>query len=148
MQPLGLAGWPGMNAQPLLDRASLPGSGVSALAAPFVPPNANPDLSRKSAEIVAFPKATFPAVSDYAKRCAALIRETFPAPSQHQMCIAAARMTGASPDTFDRILAGQTKSPDAKLMLTVLAIRAATGGVGPLTLVAQTRWLELARGRA
>jgi len=25
---------------------------------------------------------------------------------------------------------------------------AATGGVGPLTLVAQTRWLELARGRA
>jgi len=43
------------------------------------------------------------------------------------LTIAAARMTGASPDTFDRILAGLTKSPDAKLMLTVLAIRAATG---------------------
>ena len=82
---------------------------------------------RNTAEIVTLAKAKLPAVSDYAKRCAALIRETFPAPSQHQMCIAAARMTGASPDTFDRILAGLTKSPDAKLMLTVLAIRAATG---------------------
>lgn len=100
---------------------------VGSSAAPFVPPDANPKQSGKTAEIVTFPKATFPAVSDYAKRCAALIRETFPAPSQHQMCIAAARMTGASPDTFDRILAGLTKSPDAKLMLTVLAIRAATG---------------------
>lgn len=69
---------------------------------------------RNTAEIVTLAKAKLPVVPDYAKRCAALIRETFPAPSQHQMCIAAARMTGASPDTFDRIL-------------TVLAIRVATG---------------------
>lgn len=96
-------------------------------AVPFLPPDANPKHLRKTAELVTYPKATFPAVADYAKRCAALIRETFPAPSQHQMCIAAARMTGASPDTFDRILAGDTKSPDARLMLTILAIRAATG---------------------
>lgn len=102
-------------------------SGRGSSEAPFVPKDASTEPFRKTAQLVTFPKATFPAVSDYAKRCAVLIRETFPAPSQHQMCIAAARMTGASPDTFDRILAGLTKSPDAKLMLTVLAIRAATG---------------------
>lgn len=80
---------------------------------------------RNTAEIVTLAKAKLPVVPDYARRCAALIRETFPAPSQYQMCLAAARMTGASPDTFDRILSGSTKSPDAKLMLVVMAIRAA-----------------------
>ena len=67
-------------------------------------------------------------MSDYADRCAALIRETFPAPSQHQMCVAASRHTGASPDTFDRILNGLTKSPDARLMLCVAAIHQARSG--------------------
>lgn len=81
-------------------------------------------IHRNAAEIVTLPKAKLPPVADCARRCAALIRETFPAPSQYQMCLAAARMTGASPDTFDRILSGSTKSPDAKLMLTVMAIRA------------------------
>lgn len=78
-----------------------------------------------TAEIVAHPRRKLPPVADYAKRCAALIRETFPAPSQHQTCLAAARMTGACPDTFNRILSGITKSPDARLMLCVMAIRAA-----------------------
>lgn len=82
---------------------------------------------RNTAEIVKLPRPQLPPVADYAARCAALIRETFPARSQHQMCIEASRMTGASPDTFDRILSGLTKSPDARLMLTVMAIRAATG---------------------
>lgn len=83
------------------------------------------DAGGNTAEIVTHPRRKLPPVADYAKRCAALIRETFPAPSQHQTCLAAARMTGASPDTFDRILSGITKSPDARLMLVVMAIRAA-----------------------
>ncbi len=79
---------------------------------------------RKTAEIIQHPAKKVPPVADYASRCAKLIRETFPARSQYQMCLAAARATGASPDTFDRILSGITKSPDAPLMLTVMAIRA------------------------
>lgn len=85
----------------------------------------NHEQTRNVAQIVRFQKCKLPPVADYAARCAALIRETFPAPSQHQMCLAAARMTGGSPDTFDRILSGLTKSPDARLMLVVMAIRAA-----------------------
>ncbi len=81
-----------------------------------------------SAEIVGYPRKKLPPVSDYAGLCAGLIRETFPAPSQHQTCLAAARMTGASPDTFDRILTGLTKSPDARLMMVVMAIRAQQTG--------------------
>ena len=87
----------------------------------------NADTPRTSAEKIDFPRKKLPPVADYAALCAGLIRETFPAPSQHQMCLAAARMTGSSPDTFERILTGMTKSPDAKLMLAVMAIRAATG---------------------
>lgn len=83
--------------------------------------------SRTSAEIVIHPKPKLPPVADYAARCAALIRETFPARSQHQTCIDAARMTGTSPDTIERILNGLTKSPDARLMIAVMGVRAATG---------------------
>ena len=85
--------------------------------------NDTPALPRKTADIVSIGKTKLPPVADYAARCAALIRETFPAPSQHQMCIAAARHTGASIDTVDRILSGLTKSPDARLMLIVMCIR-------------------------
>lgn len=93
-----------------------------------IPPAADhaPEAFRTSAEISRFTRRKLPPVSDYADRCAALIRETFPAPSQHRICLRAAQMTGACPDTFDRILTGQTKSPDARLMLVILAIRAAT----------------------
>lgn len=91
------------------------------------PEKVNTESSRTSAEIISYPKRKLPSVADYAGLCAGLIRETFPAPSQHQTCINAAHMTGASPDTIDRILSGPTKSPDAKLMLAVMAIRAAMG---------------------
>lgn len=84
---------------------------------------ATPDLG-KTAQIVALPKTKLPPVADYASRCAALIRETFPARSQHQTCLAASRMIGASLDTVERILLGLTKSPDARLMLAVMAVRA------------------------
>lgn len=83
---------------------------------------------RNTAEIVRHPRTKVPAVADYAARCAELIRETFPAQSQHQTCLAAARMTGASPDTIDRIICGLTKSPDARLMLVIMAIRQARDG--------------------
>ncbi len=83
---------------------------------------------RNNAEKITFPKKKLPPVSDYADRCAALIKETFPAPSQNQTCLNAAREVGASPDTFDRILSGLTKSPDAKLMLAVMAVRAHRSG--------------------
>lgn len=87
----------------------------------------NREPFRETAEKIDFPKKKLPPVPDYAGLCAGLIRETFPAPSQHQTCLLAAQMTGASPDTIDRILSGLTKSPDAKLMLAVMAIRAAMG---------------------
>ena len=84
-----------------------------------------PEVAGNTAKIVTHPRRKLPPIADYAERCAALIRETFPAPSQHQTCLAAARVTGTSHDTFDRILSGITKSPDARLMLVVMAIRAA-----------------------
>lgn len=96
-------------------------------SAPFCksPRKTNPAGGGNAAEKIApFPRVKVPPVADYAARCAALIRETFPAPSQHQTCLAAARATGACPDTFDRVLSGITKSPDARLMLVVMAIRA------------------------
>lgn len=103
------------------------GGNAVALSSPVaVEDKANTEASRNIAGILTLPRTKVPPVADYAKRCAYLIRDTFPAQSQHQTCIAAARMTGASPDTFDRILSGLTKSPDAKLMLVVMAIRAAT----------------------
>lgn len=90
--------------------------------------NASPEQFRKSADIVSIGKTILPPVADYADRCAALIRETFPASSQHQMCLDAARYCGASPDTFDRILNGLPMSPDARLMLCVAAIHQARSG--------------------
>lgn len=100
--------------------------GLGSSSSPTCSPDASTKVLGNVAGIVKLPRAKVPPVADYAKRCADLIREVFPAQSQHQTCIAAARMTGASPDTFDRILSGLTKSPDAKLMLVVMAIRAAT----------------------
>lgn len=80
---------------------------------------------RKTAgKSVPFPRAKFPPVPDYAALCAALICETFPARSRHQTCIDASRAVGSSPDTFERILSGDTKSPCGNLMLRVMTIRA------------------------
>ena len=105
---------------------SLPAVGASASSVSVaVAADHAPEAFRNTAEIVAHPRRKLPPIADYAERCSALIRETFPAPSQHQTCMAAARATGASPDTLDRILSGITKSPDARLMLVVMAIRAA-----------------------
>ena len=78
---------------------------------------------RKSAEIARFPRARLPdAVEDFGRICARMIWAAFPGPSQNAVCIAAAQATGASPDTFERILAGKTKHPDPRLMFVVLAI--------------------------
>lgn len=79
--------------------------------------------ARNSAEIARFPKARLPAlVEDFGRVCARMIWAAFPGPSQHAVCLAAAQATGASPDTFDRILSGKTKHPDPRLMFVVLAI--------------------------
>lgn len=61
-------------------------------------------------------------VEDFGAACARLIGMTFPGPSRNAVCEAAARATGASPDTFERILGGITKHPDPRLMFAVLAI--------------------------
>ena len=93
-----------------------------------LPATFNADTSRKSAEIAAFPKSKLPPVSDYARACAALIWNTFPAPSQHGVCARAARETGiAAADTFDRIVSGKTAHIDGYLMRCVMVIAAARG---------------------
>ncbi len=81
----------------------------------------------KSGKIYAFPKSKLPPLPDYARACAALIWATFPAPSQHGVCVAASMATGASPNTFDRILSGATKKPDGYLMQCVQIIAASRG---------------------
>jgi hypothetical protein len=90
--------------------------------------------ARKSAEIAKYPKAKLPAaLQDFSRVCANMILATFPERSQHAVCVSAARATGASPDTFERILSGATKHPDARLIFTVLAIhQTRTGNAMPL----------------
>lgn len=84
---------------------------------------------RKSADIVSFHATIVPAlVDDFARSCAKLIWATFPARSQNAVCIAAAHATGASPDTFERILSGSTKRIDASLILALLALHQARTG--------------------
>ena len=83
--------------------------------------NASP--LRTSAEIATFPKKKLPdTVEDFGKACARLIEATFGGASRNAICEAAAAHTGASPDTFERILGGRTKHPDTRLMFIVLAI--------------------------
>jgi hypothetical protein len=107
---------------------------MSSCPAPVPLSEAIIEKPRKSAEIAKFPKAKLPAaLQDFSRVCAQMILATFPARSQHAVCVSAAHATGASPDTFERILSGATKHPDARLMFTVLAIhQMRTGTAMPL----------------
>lgn len=96
-------------------------------ASPSVATSVNAKAFSDTAEIVSYPKRKLPPVADYAKLCKGLIEETFWDRSQHRICLNAAMATGEPVATFCRILSGETKSPDAKLMLAVMAIRAAMG---------------------
>ena len=68
----------------------------------------------------------------YRRACAEAVQIAFPAPSRHGCATLANRVTGVSNDTFTRILAGSTQSPDAVVMGLVAGIyRARTGRVCP-----------------
>ena len=96
---------------------------LSACRSPVLPEKVNAELHRNVAAIARFPKAKLPAtVEPFGKLCARLVAMTFPGPSRNATCEAASRATGASPDTFERILSGVTKHPDPRLMFAVLAI--------------------------
>ena len=87
--------------------------------------------NRKSAEkgaagvsgnVIPFPCARRPIPEvDMVAETARVIRAAFPAPSQHQCCLRAARALGTSPDTIDRILSGSTSRIDGRLMFAALA---------------------------
>jgi hypothetical protein len=94
----------------------------------------NADSPRRSAEIAIFPKAKIPAqVVEFDKACARLVSATFAGGSQSAVCKAARDATGASEDTFERILGCKTKHIDMKLMFVVLAMhQAKTGNAFPI----------------
>ncbi len=99
-------------------------SGASASSSAVYDDSIGAYVFRKSAAICTYPKKKVPPVADYPERCARLIEETFPEQSRNKICIRAHRETGISPDKFERIMCGFTKSPDAQLILAVLAVRA------------------------
>lgn len=109
----------------LLAQEEAEGRFGSSVSPSFTKVNGKP--FSETAEICRFPKRKLPPVADYAKLCKGLIDETFAAQSQHQVCVKASMATGEPVATFYRILSGETKSPDAKLMLAVMTIRAAMG---------------------
>ena len=75
---------------------------------------------RKSAEIVSL-RELAETRAEINRLTKETIRGAFPAPSQHQTCVAAGRMLGCDPDTIERMMAGLTKRPD--LMLLCAACR-------------------------
>ena len=102
---------------------------MKALRSSFAPlpeslTKVNADAPRKVAEIVPFPRrlpARLPeGVDVYSRAVARLIAATFPAPSQHQSCLLAARALGVSPDTVDRILSARTARVDSALLFRCL----------------------------
>jgi len=112
------------------------GQSVSASLSPSADQKVNAKAYGKTAVIYSFPRVPFPKVEDFARECAALIWATLRAPSQRAVCQRAAQETGAaSPDTFDRILSGETKRPDFYLMRCVMAIAASRGVAIPPALV-------------
>ena len=116
--------------------AALSSVALGPLHRSVVPSSAkvNADTPRKTAEIAIFPKAKIPAqVVDFDKACARLVSATFPAASQSAICRLAREATGASEDTFERILGCKTKHIDMKLMFVVLAMhQAKTGNAFPI----------------
>lgn len=97
-------------------------------------PQPAPPRHRKAAEIVTHYRLNlFQAREAYRAACAECVALAFPAPSRNGCCEAAYRATGASPDTFERILSGATQSPDAVLMGFVASVyEARTGRVSPV----------------
>ena len=102
---------------------------VAASASPLLPStNVNAEARGKVAAIYTFPKAKLPRLGDTHRACAELVWRTFPAASQRAVCYRAAAETGAaSPDTFARILNGETRHIDFHLMQCVQIIAAARG---------------------
>lgn len=88
----------------------------------------------KSAKFVTARKLDLAATRAEVRRLAPeTIWGAFPAASQHQVCKGAAKATGASADTFDRLLNGFTATPDLILLVHVARIYTArTGKQSPL----------------
>ena len=107
---------------------------LSACQSPSLPDEGSAHTPRRSAEIARFTRAKLPSVvEDFGKACARLVSITFPGPSRNAICEAASQATGASPDTFERIIGGVTKHPDPRLMFAVLAIyQSKTGKAFPI----------------
>ncbi len=93
----------------------------------------NSDRVRNAAEIVdltlaqlrrGLPTATLP----FGEAAASIIGMMFAAPSRHAVAMNAARALGASDDTIERILAGDTKRIDAQLLFRCLALYQARFG--------------------
>lgn len=68
---------------------------------------------RKTAEIVRRDRLTLASARDAIRDLAPdLIRRAFPAPSQHQTCLEAAKVFGTSPDSVQRLIDGSTQRAD------------------------------------
>ena len=87
---------------------------------------ATPGAVRKAAEKVngdlcRFPVERLPGVVLAFERAVAdLFHATFPGPSRHAQACAAAQALGISTDTATRILAGETRRIDARIVFPVL----------------------------
>jgi hypothetical protein len=103
---------------------------------------------RTVASIATFPKAKLPAaVEDFGRSCAKLLWATFPARSQNAVCEAASLSLGVSPDTIARILNGDTKHPDPRVMFACLAIyQSKTGKAWPIGGGFEIRITQTGRG--
>ena len=88
----------------------------------------------KSGQIAALPKAKLPElVDDFGQSCRRLIAATFSGPSRWDMCETAARHLGCDPKTILRIVTGDTKHPDPRLMFLCLGIyQTKTGKAWPI----------------
>jgi hypothetical protein len=91
------------------------------------PKKVNAGTSRKSAEILSLqlaqlsrglPTATLP----FGHAAGQMIRDCFWSRSQHRTAIVASQALGASPDTIDRIIGGDTNRIDAQLLFRCLAV--------------------------
>lgn len=96
-------------------------------SASYVPPSyatkVNAAPISNAAEICSDPRLNLATVrAAYRAACAEEVRMAFKASSRWACAKAAHAATGASPDTFVRILDGQTETPDAILMAGVASI--------------------------
>jgi hypothetical protein len=98
-------------------------SGLSASVSPVLMTNPKPKGFGKTAEIVTARRLNLSAIREaYRQACKDEMKLAFPAPSRWACAKEAAKIFGESPDRFERILAGETASPDFPLMLAVGAV--------------------------